>query len=292
MTISTRSKIRTPSRHLALALALGCAAGGVAQAQGAGAGAGAGADARAKAKSHYDAGADLAKRGRWDEAIAEYRAAYDMAPLPLILFHLGQAYWQKGDKGAALAAYRKYLGAEPNGRASAEARQRVAELEAEGVAAAVETPSGGVAAAPSGAGVGAAPTVGASPVPPAPVPIAAPAPAASVEPADEPAPRGHGLRTAGLVSLGVGVAAIGAGVYFGLHASSLADEVAKMYSTDKVNEGNDANRNFIILTAAGGAAVVAGGILWYLDSKQDDRPVRVVPYTRAHEAGLSVAGRF
>ena len=53
-------------------------------------------------------------------SIKEYQAAYDLAPLPELLFNLGQVYRLKGDKQKALDHYGKYLVVAPNGPVAAD----------------------------------------------------------------------------------------------------------------------------------------------------------------------------
>jgi hypothetical protein len=66
--------------------------------------------------------------GQYPEAIESYHAAYELLPLPLLLFDLAQAHRLSGDSAKAIELYQKYLDVEPKGHASAEARQRLAEL--------------------------------------------------------------------------------------------------------------------------------------------------------------------
>jgi len=83
-----------------------------------------------KEQARRDVGAALAAQnaGRYDEAIALYKRAYAAIPHPEILFDLGQAHRLKGDAETALSYYRRYLAAEPNGRAAPDATRWVAEL--------------------------------------------------------------------------------------------------------------------------------------------------------------------
>jgi tetratricopeptide (TPR) repeat protein len=75
------------------------------------------------ARAHAKAGQDAFKAERYDEAIAEYQAAYALTPEPGLLYNIARAYHRKGDKPQALSYYRRYLTDEPNGAASGEARE-------------------------------------------------------------------------------------------------------------------------------------------------------------------------
>jgi len=76
-----------------------------------------------EAEAQYDA-------GHYETAVALYRRAYDLAPLPGLLFNIGQAYRKHGDSKQAAEYFRRYLEAEPGGKSAAEAREHLAVLEA------------------------------------------------------------------------------------------------------------------------------------------------------------------
>jgi len=85
-----------------------------------------GAAARKKqAKQHFDKGHKLQDLLRFDDAIREYEAAYELVPLPQLLFNLGQAHRLKGDHRKALESYEKFLAADPKGAGSDEARRHI-----------------------------------------------------------------------------------------------------------------------------------------------------------------------
>jgi tetratricopeptide (TPR) repeat protein len=81
-----------------------------------------------QAKRDVAAGLAAQSAGRYDEAIALYKKAFDAVPHPEIAFDLGQAYRLKGDADTALGYYRRYLAVAPNGRVARDARHWVAEL--------------------------------------------------------------------------------------------------------------------------------------------------------------------
>src|SRR5262245_32736376 len=88
-------------------------------------------DAKRKAKAYFKQGKAYQDAGAYDDAIAQYRSAYDLVPLPELLFNIGQSYRLKADKGKAVEYYRRYLEAVPEGRGSDEAREHVAKLRRE-----------------------------------------------------------------------------------------------------------------------------------------------------------------
>ncbi len=83
------------------------------------------AETKAEAKRHFEQGKRFQDLGKLDDAIRAYQAAYDLVPLPQLLFNLGQAYRLKGDMRKALDAYEKFLVATPEGPGRDEARRNI-----------------------------------------------------------------------------------------------------------------------------------------------------------------------
>jgi len=75
------------------------------------------------------------------------------------------------------------------------------------------------------------------------------------------------------VTAGAGVAALGAGVLFGLKARSIDDEARgwDVFDPDRFADGEAAERNMFIAYGVGGALVVTGGVLYYLGHKAGRR---------------------
>src|SRR5262245_45269133 len=80
------------------------------------------------AKEHAQRARALSKAGKVDEAIAEYKQAYELARDPILLFNIGLEYRKKGDGQKAIEAFTAYLDAAPKDATSEEARQYVAAL--------------------------------------------------------------------------------------------------------------------------------------------------------------------
>jgi tetratricopeptide (TPR) repeat protein len=92
----------------------------------------AGEDAATKiAKQHFYQGEKLFALGRFDDALAEYEAAFDAKPLPAFLFNIGQCHRNLHDLDAAIFSYRKYLHDEPDAANRAEVEDLIRELEDE-----------------------------------------------------------------------------------------------------------------------------------------------------------------
>jgi tetratricopeptide (TPR) repeat protein len=233
----------------------------------------------AEARQHFEKAEAAKARGEFRTAAVEYLAAYEKFQEPEFFFNVGEVYRLGGDKRQSLEYYRKYLELDPRGRGAVAARAAVDELSRE--LAAEED------AARRAAEAAAARRAQSTPAPPAPPP-------APVR--DEPRP-GRGLRIAGLVTAGAGLAAVGAGVFFGLRASGIEDEAADWDTFDagRFDEGEAAERNMWIAYGVGAALVATGGLLYVLGARpgaRDAPQVRLAPVVTPSAVGLAAAGRF
>jgi tetratricopeptide (TPR) repeat protein len=66
-----------------------------------------GEDATEKAKSLYQEGEKAYRLGKFQDAITNFEAAYELAAIPLILYNLGLAYDRLGDQQTSADAWRK-----------------------------------------------------------------------------------------------------------------------------------------------------------------------------------------
>jgi len=90
----------------------------------------------------------------------------------------------------------------------------------------------------------------------------------------EPEPSGSGMRTAGLIVAGAGVAALGVGGYLALDAKSDHSDAKKLCQPSPPSCGDEAYQAgedarsqgtlATVLFAVGGAALATGGVLWLL----------------------------
>jgi hypothetical protein len=84
-------------------------------------------DARAEARAHYERGIGLAERSAYEEALAEFRRAYERSPHFAVLYNIGLCHVGLERPADAATAFRRYLaegGGEipPERRAEVEAR--------------------------------------------------------------------------------------------------------------------------------------------------------------------------
>lgn len=251
------------------------------------------ADRKARAAALVDEASAAEKRADYATAIAKLREAYELIPHPDLLYNLGQAYRLAEQPWDAMEQYERYLALEPKGRAAAKARTYLKQLrkQTEGQTRPVEPPP--------------TTTVEPPPVEPPPVEEARQPP---VEEAPPPAPPRAGADVPGwrrptAITLGVlGLAAIGVGVYAGLEARTISDDLSAHDGpwTDALlarqAEGRDAETRAIWLSAAGGALVLGGVVLFAIDAsargRAADRRVAVLPVAGADTLGLAVRGAY
>jgi hypothetical protein len=89
------------------------------------------ADPTADAAAHYRQGKAFIEARQYDQAVAEYTAAYAIDKLPSHLFNIARAYHLKGGKlgfEAALDFYKQYLAAEPQTARGSEVRGYIADV--------------------------------------------------------------------------------------------------------------------------------------------------------------------
>lgn len=217
----------------------------------------------------YDAGDD-------EEALAHFKAAYELSHRPQLLYNIGLSADRLGRREEALAAYRGYLGAVPDAHNRVSVADRVRALEA--MDAANEPPAQ------------------------APTPAPVPAPAATQpEPApQEPPDEGRDVPIPPLIVAGAGVAIIGVGVAFGFSANSGQDDYASApvrnareigaadaTLADARSDATVAN----VLFAVGGAAVAAGAVWFALDFWGGSKPgAEASAWFDRESAGVRVRG--
>lgn len=249
-------------------------------------------EGKAAARAHYETATRLYQLGEFDEALAEYKAAYVSKPDPAFLFNVGQCHRKLGRIDDAIAAYQGFLKraeADDPSRAQVEAILRRTQNDA----VFREDLEPGQAAAPVPAW--ADPFEDAAPVAPAEVsasaPRSRPASARSLGltagPAPSPSDSGRSLRTIGIVAGAVGLASIGTAVYFYTRARHYSDVVSndRNHTAADYSSGTSAQHMQWVFYSVGAAALAAGAACsWY---GWTARPV-VAPGL----AGVSAGGSF
>jgi tetratricopeptide (TPR) repeat protein len=94
-----------------------------------GAGVAGAAEDRQTARDHYIKGTRLFDLGRFDDAIKEYEAAYEIKDDPVLLYNIAQAHRLAGHSQQALFYYKSFLRRAPKTPNRVEVETKVAELE-------------------------------------------------------------------------------------------------------------------------------------------------------------------
>jgi tetratricopeptide (TPR) repeat protein len=217
------------------------------------------------AKGHYKQGKAYQEAGAFMRAVDEFKAAYAIDPRPEMLFNIAQVYRLAGDKPHALDYFKQYLAAQPEGKASDEARVLVAELQRQ-----IDEDNAHTA-------------------PPPPPPRELPPPQQStIEVRASPT-----LRVAGLVTAGTGALALALGVKFALDAQSDNDYITHFVGTwgpteeQRFADGQAANRDMKIAYVAGGVLAATGAVLFVLGSR-----MRAEPVISSQHVGVSLVESF
>jgi tetratricopeptide (TPR) repeat protein len=270
--------------------------------------------AEEQSKAKFLAGKQSFRLGEFDEAIALWKEAYRLNANPAFLFNIGLAYREKGDLPHAVQFLENYLKDAPANAANrGEVEARVKELKKliEDQKAAQKRPPSepvdmngdsttGTGTGTTGIGTGTdTSTTGADATRTAQL-TTTPLDTTTEEPMDTGGGGGGGLKIAGIATGGVGVVLLGTGIVFGMKAKSAQDDVQAAIDNGDVwteeldqkdADGRSAAKLSTITLGVGAAAVVGGGVLFYLGlqkGKTESSGMSLVPSGR----GLSVVGRF
>jgi hypothetical protein len=270
------------------------------------------------AKEHYQKGTSYYDLGRYQDAIKEFEAAYQLKNDPALLFNLAQSHRLAGNASEALHFYRTYLRYVPKPPNRAEIDSRIAQLEATVAQKKDTTPPKDTTTPPPINNTNPPPppvdTTPPKETPPPPLnttpPINnnnnAPTPTyGAVTPVGAPPPSepvassgtGKKLRLAGLAGMGVGGLCIIIGAIEGGRAVGAANEIndtAKMggvYDPAVEKRGKSAvalEKGFLITGFLVGAA---GGVLYIL-GRQSTENVSVTPVASSDGVGAALRGAF
>lgn len=89
------------------------------------------AAAKKSARKHFKKGEKLFALSRFEEALAEYQAAFEAYPAPEFLFNIGQCHRNLGAYDKAIFSFKKYLRLQPDAENREAVEKLIAELEDE-----------------------------------------------------------------------------------------------------------------------------------------------------------------
>jgi len=83
---------------------------------------------RDEARAHYELGRVEFSQGRYQEALAEFRRSFALAPIPDLLYDIGRSQEELHDVTGAIASYHQYLAVKPDAEERAELEAHILEL--------------------------------------------------------------------------------------------------------------------------------------------------------------------
>lgn len=83
-----------------------------------------------RARGHFQKGEKLFALGKFEEALAEYEAAFNAQSLPEFLFNIGQCHRNLKDYEAAIFSFKKYLRLKPDAANRRAVEKLIEQLEA------------------------------------------------------------------------------------------------------------------------------------------------------------------
>lgn len=244
-----------------------------------------------KASEKVKAAIAKSQAGEHNAAIELYLEAYKIIPQPLLHSNIGSEYQQMDKPVEALSYFCKYLDAEPDGSNAGYARAQAKLLYIK------------VAEVPDVSDADVCKPI----VKKEPDPIKPPDP----DPKSDPkpvAPAGPETKTPPLRWVGVGVGVIGAGmfglgVFYGLKAKSISDDITNHDINDPWTgikqmeaDGESYETKQIIFMVGGGVALAAGVAIFILVKpktvEQQQPGVVFTPVATPDSFGFAAAGRF
>jgi tetratricopeptide (TPR) repeat protein len=100
------------------------------------------------------------------------------------------------------------------------------------------------------------------------------------------------IKIAGASAFGLGAVATGAGVYFGLKAKSISDDLTKTdtFDNSRIAQGDQAQKKMYIAYAAGGALIVGGAVTYFLGYRMGKSTEQSAPAVNVTIGPLSDGG--
>lgn len=235
--------------------------------------------------------------GDHEASVELYLKAFDIIPQPLLLSNVGSEYQAMDKPVEALKYFCKYLDADgPNGQNAAyvTAQAKLLYIKLGGI---TDVKDEDVCK----------PIVKPTPKEPEKI-IVHDKQTDQQPPPEQPVDHGPTTKTSPLRYVGVAVAVAGAGmfgfgVYEGLQAKSISDEITN-HPIDqpwdsnikaREQEGKDAEKKQIIFMAAGGGALAVGAVMFFVFAPTkvgEEKTVTFAPVATPDSFGFAAAGRF
>jgi tetratricopeptide (TPR) repeat protein len=259
------------------------------------------ADDRTLARDHYLKGTKQFDLGRYDAAVNEYMAAYELKDDPALLYNIAQAHRLAGHAAQALHFYRRFLLKAPNTPQRDDVEQKISELEklVEQQNRAQNMPPDSTIR-PNNTNETPAP-VAPPPVVPAPRVVQPPSPVLPTPPSAEASGSGRTKKLAGLITGVSGMALVGVGIAFAVLAQSASNDLTQLdrnkqtYDPAKYDAGKLDQTLAGVFLGVGGAAAAAGAVVYLLGYRETHTAglhASVVPMVSPNLAGAAVRFGF
>jgi tetratricopeptide (TPR) repeat protein len=264
---------------------------------------------KAAADAALSEGRRLYDLQEWDQAILKFKEAYRLRADAPALFNIAQSYRLKGDCANAASFYKTFKRNFPKEKNIEKVEKFITEMETCAATGSAKTEpvktepvkTNPVKTEPVKAEPVKTEPVKTGPVNTEPVNTDTTTPISGVTgpvgPTDTPSKGGGTMKIAGIAVGGVGLIAVGAGVAFGLRASSAASDAEKLpagsvWKPDIESRGEKAAKNSKLFLAVGGAAVITGGVLYFLGAKKSSESSSVALLPTSGGASLTWASDF
>ncbi len=259
------------------------------------------------AEGHYKQAEAFFAAKEFDKAYAEFKAAYELAAEPLLLFNMGLCDRALGRKQAALDHFKQYVEAQPRGERVAEASDYIVALTKaleQDAARAEAQRKADEAARAQRQREEAERQRQAEEQRRQEAEKQRQAEAARRDAEARAARRRRGklVRIAGLATAAVGVVGLGMGGKYAVNARSIDHELSTHQGAwtdaqlDRAADGKAANTRTIIAAGIGGALVIGGAVLywqgWRMGREARPTAVSLAPAVTPGWTGLTVSGCF
>jgi tetratricopeptide (TPR) repeat protein len=216
----------------------------------------------------------------WDQAIVKFKEAYRLRADAPSLFNIAQSYRLKGDCANAASFYKTFKRNFPKEKNIDKVDKFISEMETcakSGIKPVEPVKTEPVKTDPVKTEPVKTEPVTTEPVTTEPVttePVTTDPSGGSIsQPMPPPQKGGGGMKIAGLGVAGVGVIGLGVGVMFGVKARSAASdaeaiEMGQPWRPEIEDRGEKASKNAKLFLIIGSAAVVTGGVLYFLGAKK------------------------
>jgi len=242
------------------------------------------------AKQYYKLGEELYNRSDYEGALKQFQQAYKYSKRPAFVYNMARCYEFMGQLKQAVKQYEKFLESKPAN--AAVIQSRIANLKKRQEPTRPTPPTPTPATQPTA--VKPPPTV-TKPLPPRPPPS---------KPAPPPPQRERSRwkRTTGWVLVGVGVASLGASIVLGVMAGKKKTELEDASTKqppekwsdwrDQEALGKQLQGGQILTLGIGALAAVGGGVLVYLDMREEKQSRRASISPTLTRGGALVTGTW